>query len=64
MKTNQKKERKAPQSHHQRKRNNRKRNIVRIPRDVWNVFATQTAIILQQALLLEKVVCSQSKQDQ
>lgn len=56
-------ERKAYRSRNQRKRNNRKRNIVRIPRDVWNVFATQTAIILQQALLLEKVVCSQSKQD-
>ena len=55
-------ERKAPQSRHQRKRNNRNRNIVRIPRQVWNVFAMQTETILRQALLLERVICSQIEQ--
>ena len=62
MKTNQKKANNSQQSRHQRKRNNRNRNIVRIPRQVWNVFAMQTETILRQALLLERVICSQIEQ--
>ena len=52
--------RNASQSRHQRRRKNR--NLICIPRAVWDVFATQTAIMLQQALLIEKMVCSQRKQ--
>lgn len=56
-------ERKASQSRHQRRRNNRRnRNIVRIPRQVWNVFATQTETILHQALMLEAVICTRNEQ--
>lgn len=60
MSNNKKRANNSPHSRHQRRRKNR--NLICIPRAVWDVFATQTAIMLQQALLIEKMVCSQRKQ--
>lgn len=63
METNQNRANNSQQSRHQRRRNNRRnRNIVRIPRQVWNVFATQTETILHQALMLEAVICTRNEQ--
>lgn len=54
-------------SNKSQKRRNRvcrqpKHSVVRIPRNVWDVIATQTTIMLQQALLMEQIICTRNEE--
>ena len=52
--------RNASQSRHQRRQH--REDVVRIPREVFDIIRSQAAVTLSQALMLEELLCTRKKQ--
>lgn len=55
MKTNQSKRRNRVRRQH-------REDVVRIPREVFDIIRSQAAVTLSQALMLEEFICNRKKQ--